>query len=162
MRRAYVQSSICACAGISGSEASSAAIVVIMIGRRRSKQAWRIDSSGERCCSRSAWMAKSAIMMPFFLTIPINGMMPISANDGKIKVKGEQHQQRADTRRGQRGQDRQRVNVTLVEHAQDDVDGDQSCQNQVRLALERGLKRLRRALKGAQDRARHADVVDLL
>ncbi len=54
-------------------------MVVIMIGRKRSRQALRIDSSGERCSSRSAWIAKSTIMMPFFFTMPISRMMPMSA-----------------------------------------------------------------------------------
>ena len=36
-------------------------------------------SSGSRPPSRSAWMAKSTSMMPFFLTMPISRMMPIMA-----------------------------------------------------------------------------------
>ena len=54
-------------------------MVVIMIGRKRSRQAWRIAASGVRPCLRSASMAKSTIMMPFFLTMPISRMMPMSA-----------------------------------------------------------------------------------
>src|ERR1700683_4165964 len=30
--------------------------------------------SGFRCCSRSAWIAKSTIMMPFFLTMPVSSL----------------------------------------------------------------------------------------
>ena len=54
-------------------------MVVIRIGRNRSRQACRIASRGERPSLRSAWMAKSTIMMPFFLTMPISRMMPIMA-----------------------------------------------------------------------------------
>jgi hypothetical protein len=64
---------------ISGTPPSIAAMVVIMIGRKRSSAALRIDCSGDRCSSRSAEIAKSTIMMPFFLTMPIKRMMPISA-----------------------------------------------------------------------------------
>src|ERR1700674_4185165 len=64
---------------MSGTPPSKAAIVVIMIGRNRSSAALRIDCSGDRCSSRSAAIAKSTIMMPFFLTMPISRMMPIRA-----------------------------------------------------------------------------------
>ena len=63
----------------SGKPPSNAASVVIMIGRKRSRQAWWIDSSGDMFWSRSASSAKSIIMMAFFLTMPISKMMPISA-----------------------------------------------------------------------------------
>ena len=54
-------------------------MVVIKIGRKRSKQACLIASSGGMPSLRSALMAKSTIMMPFFLTMPISSRMPISA-----------------------------------------------------------------------------------
>jgi hypothetical protein len=63
---------------ISGTPPSSAAIVVIMIGRKRSRQACG-SLPPARCSSRSAAMAKSTSMMPFFFTMPISSMMPISA-----------------------------------------------------------------------------------
>ena len=50
-----------------------------MMGLKRSRHAWRMESCGDRCCSRSACSAKSTIMMPFFFTMPISRMMPISA-----------------------------------------------------------------------------------
>ena len=49
------------------------------------------------------------------------------------------------------------MNVALVEHAQDDVDDDERCQNKIWRALQRGLKSLRRTLKGSRDRRRQAD-----
>ena len=39
------------------------------------------------------------------------------------------------------------MNVALVEHTQNDVHRDQGCQNQQRLAGERGLESRRRSLK---------------
>ncbi len=50
-----------------------------MIGRKRSSAARLMASSLDRPSLRSATMAKSTIMMPFFFTMPISRMMPISA-----------------------------------------------------------------------------------
>jgi hypothetical protein len=67
----------------SGTAPRSAAIVVIMIGRNRSRQACRIASSGPTYRPsmplRSASNAKSIIMIAFFFTMPISRMMPMSA-----------------------------------------------------------------------------------
>ena len=63
----------------SGIAASSAAIVVIMIGRKRSRQASNIASREFLPRWRSASSAKSIIMIAFFLTMPISRMTPISA-----------------------------------------------------------------------------------
>ena len=54
-------------------------MVVIRMGRKRSRQAWKIASRGPLPSSRSATIAKSIIMMAFFFTMPISRMMPISA-----------------------------------------------------------------------------------
>ncbi len=54
-------------------------MVVIRIGRKRSRQAWRIASCGDIPSRRSAVIAKSTIMMPFFFTMPISRITPISA-----------------------------------------------------------------------------------
>ena len=63
----------------SGTPPRSAATVVIMIGRKRSRQAWWIASRGDLPCSRSASSAKSIIMMAFFLTMPMRRTIPMSA-----------------------------------------------------------------------------------
>ena len=63
----------------SGKPPSSAAIVVIMIGRNRRRHALWIASAGAILSSRSATSAKSIIMIAFFLTMPIKSTMPISA-----------------------------------------------------------------------------------
>ena len=76
-------------------------------------------------------------MMAFFFTMPISRMMPISAMMLKSVSADQQRQQRADARRGQRGKDRDRVDVALVEHSQHDVDRDQRGQDQQRLVGQR-------------------------
>ena len=63
----------------SGRPPPIAAKVVIMIGRKRSRQASWIASSGLLPRPRSASSAKSIIMMAFFFTMPISRMMPIRA-----------------------------------------------------------------------------------
>ena len=63
----------------SGTAPSSAAMVVIRMGRKRCRQASWIACSGVRPRRRCASRAKSTSMMPFFLTIPIKRMMPMKA-----------------------------------------------------------------------------------
>ena len=82
---------------------------------------------------RSASSAKSIIMIAFFLTMPISRMMPMSAMTLKSMLAEQQREQRADAGRRQRREDRDRVDVALVEHAQHDVDGDERGENQDRL-----------------------------
>ena len=54
-------------------------MVVIMIGRKRIMQASKIAWSGARPRARCASIAKSIIMMAFFLTMPISMTMPMMA-----------------------------------------------------------------------------------
>ena len=110
---------------------------------------------------RSASSAKSIIMMAFFLTMPISSTMPISATNEKSMPDVHQRQQRADAGRGQRRQDRERVDEALVEHAQHDVDGDDGGQDQPGLAGERARelqrrrpRRCRRPWSACRSRAR--------
>jgi hypothetical protein len=53
-----------------------AVIVVMRIGRNRSRQASEMARSGD-IPSRSRVIAKSTSMMPFFLTMPISKMIPM-------------------------------------------------------------------------------------
>ena len=62
-----------------GSAPSSAAKVVIMIGRKRRTAARWIASAGLFPSSRCSAMATSTIMIAFFFTMPISMRMPISA-----------------------------------------------------------------------------------
>ena len=88
-------------------------------------------------------------MMPFFFTMPISrmmAMMPITLRSWPASL---QRQQRAHARRGQGREDGQRVDEALIEHAQDDIDGDQRRGDQDRLVGQRLLEGLRGALERA-------------
>ena len=98
-------------------------------------------------------MAKSTIMMPFFLTMPISRMMPIMRDQTEVEAEQHQRRERADAGRRQRRQDRQRVDVALVEHAEDDVDDDERRGDQQRHRAQRGLEGLRVALERADQRS---------
>src|SRR5581483_4332873 len=67
------------CPSAIGKEPNSAAKVVIMIGRKRSRQASWIAACGVLPSTRSACKAKSIIMIAFFLTMPTSRMTPIIA-----------------------------------------------------------------------------------
>ena len=113
----------------SGSAPNIAASVVIRIGRKRSFAASIAASCTLKPRSRCACSAKSTSMMPFFLTMPISSKMPMKAitvNSAPIQL---QRQQGADARRGQGRDDRDRMNVALVENAEDDVDREQRGQD---------------------------------
>ena len=57
----------------------------------------------------------------------------MSAIDAEVVAGDEQREQRADARRRQRREDRHRVDVALVEHAEHDVDGDERGEDEQRL-----------------------------
>ena len=69
-------------------------------------------------------------MIAFFLTMPISRITPISAMMLNSVLEQQQREQRADAGRRQRRQDRDRVDVALVEHAEHDVDGEQRGEDQ--------------------------------
>ena len=75
----------------------------------------------------------------------------------QAEIEAEQHQRgdRAGARGGQGRQDRQRVDVALVEDAEDQVDHEQGRQDQHRHGAQRGLEGLGVALEGADQRRRH-------
>jgi hypothetical protein len=56
-----------------------AARVVIMMGRKRTRQAWKMASAGAMPSLRCRSRAKSIIMMAFFLTMPMSMMTPTKA-----------------------------------------------------------------------------------
>ena len=78
IRRLVESGDAATAASASGTAASSAAMVVIMIGRKRTMQAWKMALSAARSPRRCASMAKSIIMMAFFLTMPMSSITPIS------------------------------------------------------------------------------------
>ncbi len=145
------------CSNASGIAPNSAASVVIMIGRNRRIEACTIASRGVRPCLRSASSAKSMIMIAFFFTMPISRMMPISATTERSILNQHQREQRADAGRRQRGQDRERVDEALVQHAEHDVDRDRGGEDEPWLAGERLGEFGRVARIGAGERARHVD-----
>src|SRR5260370_7541226 len=69
--------------------------------------------------SRSDSSAKSISMMPFFFTMPMSRMMPMMP----MTSSGEQHQgqQGAKSGRGQRRDDRERMDRALVEDAKNET-----------------------------------------
>ncbi len=79
----------------------------------------------------------------------------------QIGVRQLQGQQRAHARRRQRGQDRHRMNVAFIQHAEHDVDRRQRGGDQQRLAAERVLIGLRRACEPGLDGGGQADFVAL-
>src|SRR5206468_10242038 len=70
----------------------------------------------------------------------------------------QQRQDRPHPGRGQRRENREGVDVALVEHAEDDVDGDQRGEDEQRLVGERGLEGLRGALEARADAGGEAEV----
>ncbi len=78
------------------------------------------------------------------------------AHDREVLAPGPEQCQCAEAGRRQGGDDRQRVDEALVEHAEDDVHRHQRRENQPGLARQRTLERLRGALEGAADGGGHA------
>ena len=72
-------------------------------------------------------------------------------DDAEFLVAEQQRENRADAGRGQRGENRDRVDVAFVENAEHDVHGDERGQNQDRFVRERRLERRGRALKAGLD-----------
>ena len=83
---------------------------------------------------------------------------PDDRDDRQVHPADHQGQQRAHSRRGQGGEDGQRVHVALVEHAEHDVDGEQRRQDQHRLVGQRLLEHLGGALETAVHVDGHGDV----
>ncbi|GCE79716.1 hypothetical protein MSKU3_1191 [Komagataeibacter oboediens] len=72
---------------IMGTAPSMAARVVMRMGLKRSRAAWRMDCSEDMPSTRSASSAKSIIMMAFFLTMPISStspMMPMTSSPDPV------------------------------------------------------------------------------
>ena len=107
---------------------------------------------------RSASSAKSIIMMAFFFTMPISRMMPIKRHHAQVHAEQRERENCAHAGRGQRGQNRDGMDVALVQHAQHDVHGDDGRQNQPAFIGQRCLKGPRRALEASLDAGRQSDL----
>ncbi|MNF57847.1 hypothetical protein D3C84_393880 [compost metagenome] len=75
-------------------------------------------------------------------------------DEAQFGTAGPECQQRADRRRGQGGEDGQRMQGALVEHAQHDVDAQQGGQDQPGLVVQRRLEYLGAARQAAAHRRR--------
>ena len=139
-----------------GSVPSSAASVVMMIGRKRTSAASRIAVTASAPSRRRA-SAKSTIMIAFFLTMPISSRMPMIAITLRVHVEPFEREQRADAGRRQAGENRDRVDVALVEHAEQDVDRQHRGEQQRALAGQRLLEQLRVAGEVGDDVAGQVD-----
>ncbi len=78
--------------------------------------------------------------------------------DAEVLAEQDQREQRADARRGQRRKNRDRVDEAFVEHAEDDVDGDERGENQERLIRERVGERRSGALETRLQARGHVQV----
>ena len=81
------------------------------------------------------------------------------ANYPQVDAAEHQGHQRADAGRGQRRENRDRMNVALVQHAQHDVHGHERGEDQQRLVGQRGLKGFGRALEIGLNARRQAELV---
>ena len=79
-------------------------------------------------------------------------------HDAEVCSGQEEGEDRADTRRWERGENGQRVNQALVQDAENDIDGDKRSEDEIRLIPQRILKCLRGSLEGRVDGRGHAQV----
>ncbi len=88
-------------------------------------QASKMASAGPLPSLRSAWSAKSIIMMAFFLTMPMSSTMPMMEMTLRSSSKSVERQHRAHARRGQRRDDGDRMDQAFVQDSENDVHGHQ-------------------------------------
>ena len=82
-----------------------------------------------------------------------------NGDDRQVKMKQGQDEQGSNACRRKRRKNRERVNIAFVQHAKDDVDRDDCCKDEQRLAGERRLERSRRALECAHEGGRHLKAI---
>jgi hypothetical protein len=135
-------------------------MVVIMIGRKRIRQAWKI-ASGRRQCHRAAAAIQGEVDHHDGVFLD-DADQHDDADEGvetEIDAKDQQRQQRAEARRGQPRKDRQGVDETLVENAEHQVDHQNRHQQQDAQALLRRLEGLCGALQAGVQRDRDAQLL---
>ena len=79
-------------------------------------------------------------------------------DQAKFRLEQQKREHRADTGRRQRGENSDRVDVTLIKNTQHDIDRDNSGENEKRLARKRRLENLRRAGERAMHRNRNMQI----
>jgi hypothetical protein len=109
------------------------------------------------------WARETAITLPLDREIDEHDAVLLDDADqqndadqrDQAEIKAERHQchERAETRRRQGRQDRQRMNVALIEHAQDDADDDDRRRDEIKLAGQRRLECLRVALGNCRSKS---------
>ena len=124
-----------------------------MMGRKRSRQAWKIASSGG-LPSLALGLEREVDHHDGVLLHDADEQDDADQrDDAEVRARDEQREQRADAGRRQRGDDGDGVDVALVEHAEHDVDGDQRGEDEQRLVGERGLERCGGSLEAGVDAA---------
>ena len=127
-----------------------------MIGRKRSS-AGLVDRVGGRLAAGALGLEREVDHHDGVLLDDADQQNDADQGDhAELGAAEEQGEDGADAGGGQGGEDRDRVDVALVEDAEDDVDGDEGGEDQERLVGERRLERLRRALEAAADAGRQA------
>ena len=79
-------------------------------------------------------------------------------DDAELFAANQQRENRADARRWQRGNNRDRVDVALVQNAKHDVDGNDGGEDQDGFVRERVQERGSRALIGGLNTLRKAEI----
>ena len=128
-------------------------MVVIMIGRKRTRHASRMAASALTLGSFRASIAKSTIMMPFFLTRPTSRITPDECVHVELVTEDEQRHQRAEAGERQRREDGERMEQAFVEDAEHEIDHEHRDEEQRAEPGERRLERLGRALEARGDAA---------
>jgi len=144
----------------SGKAPNSAAIVVIVIGRKRARQASKIEASGVRWRWRSAEIGEIDQHDAVLLDDADEQDDADEGDDRQLGSGDPQRDQRAEASGGQGGDDRHRMDQAFVEHAQDNVDGEQCGDHEHDLA--RAVLRQGLGVAGEirMDRIRHMQFVD--
>ena len=144
----------------SGSAPSSAASVVIRIGRKRSMQASKIACSGFEPALALGVEREVDHDDAVLLHDADQQDDPDQRDQRQVGPEHLQRQQRAEPGRRQRRDDRQRMREALVEHAKHDIDRNQRGQDQQRLRADRLAVGAGVALEFGAHRVRHVQLGD--
>ncbi|MEJ0041851.1 MAG: hypothetical protein WDM81_06410 [Rhizomicrobium sp.] len=128
------------------------------IGRKRSRQARRIACSAGRF---SPALRRDREVHHHDAVLLHDADQEDDADDRddrEVETEQREHQERADAGGGEGRQDGQRVDVALVEHAQDEIDRDERGGDEIGFGGERILEGLRVALERSDHGAGRADL----
>ena len=131
--------------------------MVIMIGRKRRLQAWRIASAGPLALVALGMDREVDHHDRVLLHQADQEEHPDQRDHAELGAERTEREERAHARRRERREDRDRQDEALVEDAEHEVHRDDGREDQPRLARERRLEAARGALEPAVDRGGHAD-----